>query len=280
MISAIEPSNTATTLLTTSSSSALPQTAAASIQTPINNLLQVTTQSSTSSLTETLNKLVAILQSLIASIGSLIAGNSAGNSNYTGAISPSTSNSGQFDFLRQVDQEPVTVIPAQTKKTGTNSLNDAVTNSGDSETVVGDTKQTKKNETKKTTPKKAAPKKTENKKTDSKPTESEKTPKRTTLAKSNGEFLWKPKSDKDGKLAILLPKALTGKVKEVQVMSPGGTKVLGKGTASGVGNGEREHFRFSKAGNEFPDGALVVITLKDGSQRTVTIKETSDRTTR
>lgn len=238
----------------------------------------MTTQSVSSSLTENLNRLISLLQNLIASIGSMFAGNlgsASGNSTNTGTVKPGTNNAGQFDFLRQVDQEPVTVIPTSTNRTGAGSLNDTVANSSEATTVVGNT-----NPTKQTTTKKPATKKTAPKKTDSKKNDTDKAPKRTTLAKSNGEFLWKPKSDKDGKLAILLPKSLTGDVMEVQVMSANGTKVLAQGKPSGVGNGDREHFRFTKAGNEFPDGSLVVITLKDGSQRTVTIKETSDRTTR
>jgi hypothetical protein len=96
---------------------------------------------------------------------------------------------------------------------------------------------------------------------------------------ASGEFLWKPISDKDGKLAILLPKNLTGKVKSVTILNAQGTKTLQKGLYSGVGNGDREHFRFSKSGDAFPDGAIVLIALKDGSTKHLTIKDTSKRTT-
>jgi hypothetical protein len=96
------------------------------------------------------------------------------------------------------------------------------------------------------------------------------------LAKTGG-FLWKPTSDKNGDLVVLLPKKLTGKVQEVRVLSPDGKKTLGKGKYSGVGNGDREHFRFSKPGSAYPDGALVYIKLDDGTTRHVTIKDTSKR---
>jgi hypothetical protein len=98
----------------------------------------------------------------------------------------------------------------------------------------------------------------------------------TTLSRS-GQFLWKPASDKDGKLAILLPSRLTGKIKSVAILSPDKTKILAKGKYSGVGNGNREHFRFSKAGNSYPDNAIVMITMKDGKTYNVKVKETSDR---
>jgi len=97
-----------------------------------------------------------------------------------------------------------------------------------------------------------------------------------TLSRS-GQFLWKPVSDKDGKLAILLPSRLTGKVKSVTILSADKTKILAKGKYSGVGNGDREHFRFSKAGSSYPDNAIVLITMKDGKTYNVKVKETSDR---
>jgi hypothetical protein len=254
MMSSIDPANTGAALVTQNSTSVLPQTTATT-QTITNNLLPASTQSAPSSITDTLNGLLTMLQNLLASISSLFGSNNGTSGTKTGTATPSTHGAGQFDFLRQVDEEPVTVIQAPAKRPGAETLNDAVSSGSDGKTVAGDTQQTEKTETKKT-------------------------PKKTTLKKSNGEFLWKPKSDKDGKLAILLPKALTGTVKGVQILSPDGKKVLSKGKNAGVGNGDREHFRFSKAGGEFPDGAIVVITLNDGSQRTVTIKETSDRTTR
>lgn len=98
----------------------------------------------------------------------------------------------------------------------------------------------------------------------------------TTLSKS-GQFLWKPEADKDGKLAVLLPSRLTGKIKSVAILSPDKTKILAKGKYSGVGNGNREHFRFSKTGSGYPDNTFVMITMKDGKTYNVKVKETSDR---
>ncbi len=97
---------------------------------------------------------------------------------------------------------------------------------------------------------------------------------------SSGEFLWKPKSDKDGKLAVLLPKSLAGKIQEVAIVSADKKRVLQRGKYSGVGNGDRSHYRFSKPGGEFPDGSIVWIKLKDGTSRHVVIKNTSARYTK
>lgn len=90
-------------------------------------------------------------------------------------------------------------------------------------------------------------------------------------------FLWKPISDKDGNLAILLPPRLTGKVRSVAVLSPDGSRTLQTGKYAGNGNGEREHFRFSKPGGDFPDGSIVLIKLADGSRRYMAIRDTAAR---
>lgn len=95
----------------------------------------------------------------------------------------------------------------------------------------------------------------------------------------SGEFLWKPISESDGKLVILLPSGLTGLVEGVTIQTPDG-KVIESGNFKGVANGGREHFRFSRDGGSFPDGAAVVIKLRDGSEQRIVIKETSDRFTR
>lgn len=97
------------------------------------------------------------------------------------------------------------------------------------------------------------------------------------LLGKTGGFLWKPVSDKNGDLAILIPKQLTGKVKEVRILHPDGTKSIAKGKYSGVGNGNREHYRFTKPGGGYPDGAIVLIKLEDGSARHVRISDTSKR---
>jgi hypothetical protein len=95
-----------------------------------------------------------------------------------------------------------------------------------------------------------------------------------------GGFLWKPVSDKNGDLVVLLPKKLTGKVHEVRVLSPDGKTTLSTGKYSGVGNGNREHFRFSEPGSSYPDGSIVLIQLNDGTTRHIKIKETSKRVER
>lgn len=93
--------------------------------------------------------------------------------------------------------------------------------------------------------------------------------------RSNG-FLWKPVAEKDGKLVVLLPSKLKGKIKSVKVTDAKG-QVLASGKYSGVGNGDREHYRFDKDGSAFDKDVRVVMTLNDGSTRYVSIKEPSER---
>lgn len=97
---------------------------------------------------------------------------------------------------------------------------------------------------------------------------------------SSGEFLWKPDSESDGKLVILLPSGLTGNVAGVEVRHPESGRLLATGRFSGVKNGGREHFRFSKGGEEFPPGSVVKITLRDGSVRTVSVPKPAQRFTK
>ncbi len=98
--------------------------------------------------------------------------------------------------------------------------------------------------------------------------------------KKKGDFLWKPTSEKDGKLVILTPARLTGRIQSVNILSSDGSKVLAKGKFSGVGNGDREHFRFTKAGADFAEGSIVQIKLTNGDIRTVRIEKPAARTTR
>ena len=214
------------------------------------------------SLDSTFSTITTMLQNLMSMIQSLLKGLSSpgiGNSPQPGVGTPGYNNG--------VTREPPTIIPvppSDTKPTTVTVNNDPKTSTVDQSQGTSGTGSTKK--TKKT------------KKTSS--TKKSSSKKRATI-KGGGEFLWKPQSDKDGKLAILIPKNYSGKIASVQILSPyNDSTVLAKCKASGNGNGDREHFRFNKAGGEFPDGSVVLITLKDGSEMQVPIKDTSARFTK
>lgn len=91
-----------------------------------------------------------------------------------------------------------------------------------------------------------------------------------------GGFLWKPKSDSDGKLAVLLPPQISGGVRSCVLVGPDG-KQLEAGKDGGVGNGDRQHYRFSRPGGQYPPGTSVVATLADGQTVTYTVQNTGAR---
>jgi hypothetical protein len=90
-------------------------------------------------------------------------------------------------------------------------------------------------------------------------------------------FLWKPFSDSDGLLAILLPESWTDFAVGVEVCSPDGEKVYERGRSAGIGNGGRAHFRFTRTGEGFPPGSVTRVTFADGSFRDIPIAITGVR---
>ena len=96
-------------------------------------------------------------------------------------------------------------------------------------------------------------------------------------AVSGTGFLFKPVSDSDGRLAVLLPPRLAGLVQSVSLVGPNG-EVIETGRYAGNGNGGRDHYRFTKAGGQYADGLIVQATLATGELVRYTIRETSQRT--
>lgn len=91
-----------------------------------------------------------------------------------------------------------------------------------------------------------------------------------------GGFLWKPVSDSTGKLAVLLPPQYAGVAQAAYLVGPDGER-LEKGQDGGVGNGDRQHYRFSKPGGKYPPGTTVVVELANGETATWTVKNTNHR---
>jgi len=120
---------------------------------------------------------------------------------------------------------------------------------------------------------------------------SEKAPERSVDEASNGKvmhlpdsptagdqgFLFKPVSESDGKLVVLLPARLTGLVSGLSIVGPDG-QVTESGRYRGVGNGGREHFRFSKPGGQYANGSTVQANLITGEIVRYLISNTSQRT--
>src|SRR5690606_6805779 len=97
----------------------------------------------------------------------------------------------------------------------------------------------------------------------------------------SGGFLWKPKSENDGKLVVLLPKDFKGMIDRVEIHSqlpPEEATKLGQGRFSGdTQNGGRPHFRFDKPGESYGSDVHVVVFKDDGSTATWQIGDGGQR---
>lgn len=92
---------------------------------------------------------------------------------------------------------------------------------------------------------------------------------------ANG-FLFKPVSDTSGKLVILLPSSMTHDVRAVNLKTSSG-KLVEAGQYAGIGNGNREHFRYNMPGSGYPKDLVVEVTLNNGKTVNYKIPDPSQR---
>ena len=76
-----------------------------------------------------------------------------------------------------------------------------------------------------------------------------------------GGFLWKPVADSGGKLVVLLPARATGHTAKDTALWHDNKRLEG-GAWGGIGNGDREHYRYSKQGSAYPAGVEVRATVR------------------
>ena len=89
-------------------------------------------------------------------------------------------------------------------------------------------------------------------------------------------FLWKPVSDSDGKLVILLPTSISAS--SVSISGPSGNDTVQKGGRNGSrGNGQREHYRFDKSGKDMQGPVQVTVALENGGTKTINIAKPAER---
>lgn len=86
------------------------------------------------------------------------------------------------------------------------------------------------------------------------------------------QFLWKPASESNGKLVILLPASMNA-----SSVSISGPNVNESGSGSGRANGQRQHFRFGKAGKDMQGPVSVNIQLQSGGTKTITVANPAER---
>lgn len=76
-----------------------------------------------------------------------------------------------------------------------------------------------------------------------------------------GGFLWKPISESNSKLVVLLPQSYNdGKVQLCYVLDSG-NNIVETGVYSGDHNGDRPHYRFSKPGAQFGNNVTVIAEI-------------------
>lgn len=64
-------------------------------------------------------------------------------------------------------------------------------------------------------------------------------------------FIWKPIAEHNSNVVVLLPANATGRTKKQGHLEQGG-KIIESANYTGIGNGNREHYRFSKTGAKYP----------------------------
>jgi hypothetical protein len=82
-----------------------------------------------------------------------------------------------------------------------------------------------------------------------------------------GSFVWKPMSETTHKLVVLIPNAYTGHTNRSsnRIVTEGGRTVESGNVVPFSGNNDnREHYRFSKSGPEYPKNIYFEIGLKNG----------------
>lgn len=79
-----------------------------------------------------------------------------------------------------------------------------------------------------------------------------------------GGFVWKPISESDGRLVVLLPPQYRGRVRATFLAHGDGTVIeMGRFSGDDI-NGNRPHYRFSRPGAGYGQNLFVVSDLTDG----------------
>ena len=92
------------------------------------------------------------------------------------------------------------------------------------------------------------------------------------------DMLWKPVASNGGKLAILMPKYVTGSVREVQLIGPDGKEIeTGREIKAGAVESGRYNYRFKKAGGQYPSGVKVRVVFRDGATQEIVQKNPGAR---
>lgn len=91
-----------------------------------------------------------------------------------------------------------------------------------------------------------------------------------------GGFLFKPVSESDGNLVVLLPSSMSGDVSELTIRDSNG-QVLDTGRDLGDYDDGRPLFRFSSPGGAYPENITVTALMSNGEVRDYTIPAPAQR---
>ncbi len=89
-------------------------------------------------------------------------------------------------------------------------------------------------------------------------------------------FLFKPVSEKNGNLVVLLPATMSGQIKDVSLVDNSG-QTIETGDAFEDFEDGRPVFRFDQAGGSYPSNITVTVTMLDGSEKQYNIANPGQR---
>ncbi len=79
-----------------------------------------------------------------------------------------------------------------------------------------------------------------------------------------GGFVWKPRSESDGRLVVLLPPQYRGQVEGAFISDENGGPIERGRFAGDTHNGFRPHYRFTQHGSAYGNDIYLVADLKEG----------------
>ncbi len=79
-----------------------------------------------------------------------------------------------------------------------------------------------------------------------------------------GGFVWKPRSESDGRLVALLPPQYRGNVRSAHIANSNGGVIEQGRFAGDVHNGRRPHYRFTQHGSAYGSNIYLVADLIEG----------------
>ena len=92
----------------------------------------------------------------------------------------------------------------------------------------------------------------------------------------SGGFIWKPVSEGDGNLVVLLPGSLRCRVSGADIQKSGSRVEKGRFTGD-THNGNRPHYRFSKPGAGYGSGLTLTAFLSGGGKQSWNIPNGASR---